>query len=63
MRDHKISQGRACQQVGVDLKTVRRDRPPDCPEIRCEMWEVASQRRGFVRDNTGAVIGYEGTVV
>jgi putative transposase len=34
MRDHKISQRRACDLVGVDPKTVRRERPPDHAEIR-----------------------------
>ena len=37
MRDHDISQRRACQLVGVDPMTVRRERPPDCLEIRKEM--------------------------
>ena len=46
MRDHDISQRRACRLVGVDPKTVRRDRPPDNPppdnpEIRREMKAVA----------------------
>ncbi len=47
MRDHDISQRRACQLVGVDPKTVRRRRPPDCPEIREEMKEIAGKRRRF----------------
>jgi putative transposase len=34
MKDHPISQRRACVLIGVDPKTVRRDRPPDNPEIR-----------------------------
>ena len=37
MRDHEISQRRACRLVGVDPKTVRRERPPDYAEIRKEM--------------------------
>ena len=37
MRDHDISQRRACRLVGVDPKTVRRDKPPDNPEVREEM--------------------------
>ena len=28
MRDHHLSQRRACRLVGVDPKTVRRDQPP-----------------------------------
>ena len=35
MRDHDISQRRACALVGVDPKTVRREHPPDHPE---ELW-------------------------
>ena len=38
---------RACRLVGVDSKTVRRDRPPDNPEIRAEMKAVAHKRRRF----------------
>ena len=61
LRDHDISQRRACRLVGADPKTVRRGRPPDCPEIRKEIgvgvlpvsWTVmgleipALQRRSF----------------
>ena len=47
MRDHDISQRRACRLVGVDPKIVRRDRPPDNPEIRAEMKAVAHKRRRF----------------
>ena len=47
IRDHAISQRRACQLVGVDPKTLRRERPPDCPEIREEMKETAGKRRRF----------------
>jgi putative transposase len=47
MRDHDISQRRACRLVGVDPKTVRRERPPDNPEIRKEMKAVAARRRRF----------------
>ena len=31
MRDHDISQSRACRLVGVDPKTVRRERPSRPP--------------------------------
>jgi hypothetical protein len=37
MKDHPISQRRACVLIGVDPKTVRREQPPDNPEIREEM--------------------------
>lgn len=46
MRDHDISQRRACKLVGVDPKTVRRERPPDCAEIRKEMQEIAAKGAG-----------------
>jgi putative transposase len=45
MRDHDISQRRACQLVGVGPNTVWRTRPPDCLEIREEMKEIAGKRR------------------
>jgi len=41
MRDHDISQRRACRLVGVDPKTVRHDKPPDNPEVREEMKAIA----------------------
>jgi len=47
MRDHEISQRRACKLIGVDPKTVRRERPQDCPEIRKEIQEIAGKRRRF----------------
>ena len=40
MRDHDISQRRACTLVGVDPKTVRRERSPDNPDIRREMGKI-----------------------
>ena len=47
MKDHPISQRRACVLIGVDPKTVRRERPPDNPEIREEMHKIAEKRRRF----------------
>jgi len=47
MRDHDISQRRACRLVGVDPKTVRRDHPPDNPDVREEMKAIACKRRRF----------------
>ncbi len=48
MRGHAISQRRACVLVGVDPKTVRRERSPDNPEIREEMHKIA-EKRGMSR--------------
>ena len=47
MRDHDISQRRACRLVGVDSKTVWRDQPPDNSEVCEEMKAIASKRRRF----------------
>jgi putative transposase len=47
MRDHDSSQRRACVLIGADPKTVRRDRPPDNPEIREEMHKMSEKRRRF----------------
>jgi putative transposase len=47
MRDHDISQRRACRLVGVDPKTVRRDKPPDNSEVREKMKAIVSKRRRF----------------
>lgn len=45
MKGHPIFQRRACVLIGVDPKTVRRERPPDSPEIREEMHKIAKKRR------------------
>jgi hypothetical protein len=45
-RDHPISQRRACVLIGVDPKTVRRERPPDNPEIHAEMHRIADSLTG-----------------
>ncbi len=47
MRDHPVSQLRACVLIGVDPKTVRREHPPDNPDIRLEMNKIAEKRRRF----------------
>jgi len=60
MRDHDISQRRACQLVGVDPKTVRRARPPDCAELREEMKKIAGQRRRFGYRRIGVLLGRKG---
>jgi len=60
MRDHDISQRRACRLVGVDPKTVRRDRPPDNPQIRKEMQKIANTRRRFGYRRIGIMLEREG---
>jgi putative transposase len=60
MRDHDISQRRACRLVGVDPKTVRRDRPPDSAEIRKEMQEIAGKRRRFGYRRIGILLERKG---
>ena len=47
LRDYEISQRRACGLIGVDPKTVRRERPPDHSAIRDAMKDVAGKRRRF----------------
>ncbi len=60
MRDHKISQHRACDLVGVDPKTVRRPRPPDHADIRKQMHEIAGKRRRFGYRRIGIMLEREG---
>ena len=63
MRDHEISQRRACRLVGVDPKTVRRERPPDCAEIRRKMQEVAGKRRRFGYRRIGVLLERKGMIM
>lgn len=63
MRDHDISQRRACRLVGVDPKTVRRTRPPDCPEIREEMKDIAGKRRRFGYRRIGVLLERKGMIM
>ena len=60
MRDHGVSQRRACRLVGVDPKTVRRERPPDHPEIREAMKEIAGKRRRFGYRRIGVLLERKG---
>ncbi len=59
MRDYQISQRRACVLIGVDPKTVRRERPPDHAEIREEMREIAAMRRRFGYRRVGVRVARE----
>jgi putative transposase len=63
MRDYDISQRRACRLVGVDPKTVRRERPPDNPEIRTEMKAVANKRRRFGYRRIGVMLERKGMIM
>ncbi len=63
MRDHDVSQRRACRLIGVDPKTVRRERPPDCPEIRKEMQEIAGKRRRFGYRRIGVLLERKGMIM
>ena len=60
MRDHDVSQRRACALVGVDPKTVRRERPPDNPDIRKMMGEIAEKRRRFGYRRIGLLLERQG---
>jgi putative transposase len=63
MRDHDVSQRRACRIVGVDPKTVRRDRPPDNVEIREAMKKIAGKRRRFGYRRIGVLLERKGHVM
>ncbi len=63
IRDHDISQRRACVLVGVDPKTVRRERPPDNPEIRKAMHEIAALRRRFGYRRIGLLLERRGMLM
>jgi putative transposase len=63
MRDHDISQRRACRLVGVDPKTVRRDTPPDNPEVRKEMKAIANKRRRIGYRRIGVMLERKGMIM
>ncbi len=63
MWDHDISQRRACRLVGVDPKTVPRERPPDNPEIRAVMKAVAAKRRRFGYRRIGVMLERKGMIM
>ena len=60
MRDHYVSQRRVCDLVGVDAKTVRRERPPDHADTRKKMHEIAGIRRRFGYRRIGVMLEREG---
>ncbi|WP_156894304.1 IS3 family transposase [Rhodobacter xanthinilyticus] len=63
MRDHPISQRRACVLIGVDPKTVRRDRPLDNPEIREAMHKIVEKRRRFGYRRVGILLERKGMIM
>ena len=63
MKDHPISQRRACVLVGVDPKTVRRQVRPDNPEIREAMHKIVAQRRRFGYRRVGVMLAREGMIM
>lgn len=56
MRNYQVSQRRACVLIGVDPKTVRRERPPDHADIREEMREIAGLSRRFGYRRVGVML-------
>ena len=41
VKDHPVSPFRTCALIDLDSKTVRRERPPDNPQIHEEMHKIA----------------------
>lgn len=49
--------------IGVDPKTVRRERPPDHGDIRVAMREVAGKRRRFGYRRIGVMFEPQGLIM
>ena len=62
-RRRAISQRRTCVLIGADPKTVRREHPPDNPEIRLEMHKIAEKRRRFGYRRIGVMLERVGMVM
>lgn len=60
---YAISQRRACVLIGVDPKTVRRERPPDHGAIRDAMKDVAGKRRRFGYRRIGVMLERQGMIM
>ena len=52
-----------CRAMGVDPKTVRRDRPPDNPEIRLDMNNIAEKRHRFGYRRIGVMLVRVGMIM
>ena len=63
MRDHDISQRPAYRLVGVDPKAVRRDKPPDNPEVREQMKAIGAVRRRFGHLRIGVLLQPKGMIM
>ena len=63
LRDYEIAPLRACVLIGVDPKTVRRDRPPDHRAIREAMKDVAGKRRRFGCRRIGVMLERQGMIM
>ena len=63
LRDYEVSQRRACGLIGVDPKTVRRERPPDHSAIRDAMKDVAGKRRRFGYRRIGIMLERQGMIM
>ena len=63
MRDHDISQRRAYRLVGVGPKAVRRDKPPDNPEVREQMKAIGAVRRRLGHLRIGVLLQRKGMIM